>query len=100
MLAERLLRVMLRHEGDICVDESAVSATGVPPMIRVAAGEDRFGEHRGLGISTIEFKVAGLGSGGLLVLRTFSTRKVVPHGTHITTRTSGSTRSRASFFSK
>ncbi|HTG37160.1 MAG TPA: cupin domain-containing protein [Thermoanaerobaculia bacterium] len=35
---------------------------------RVPAGADRFGEHRGLGVSTIEFKVAGPESAGLLVL--------------------------------
>ena len=34
----------------------------------VPAGADRFGEHRGLGVSTIEFKVAGPESPGLLVL--------------------------------
>jgi hypothetical protein len=27
-------------------------ATDSPPALRVAAGEDRFGEHRGLGISS------------------------------------------------
>jgi mannose-6-phosphate isomerase-like protein (cupin superfamily) len=35
---------------------------------RVAAGEDQFGERRGLGISTIAFKVSTGGSGGLFVL--------------------------------
>ena len=35
---------------------------------RVRTGADRFGEHRGLGVSTIEFKVAGPESAGLLVL--------------------------------
>ena len=41
----------------------------------VAAGADRFGEHRGLGVSTIEFKVAGPESAGLLVLEnTFHAR--------------------------
>lgn len=35
----------------------------------VAAGQDRFGEHRGLGISSIQFKVTSQdGSGGLLIL--------------------------------
>ncbi len=41
----------------------------VPPLaLRVAAGEDRFGEHRGLGISSIAFKVVPEDSSGLLVL--------------------------------
>ncbi len=34
----------------------------------VAAGEDRFGEHRGLGISELDFKVSPADSGGLFVL--------------------------------
>jgi mannose-6-phosphate isomerase-like protein (cupin superfamily) len=41
---------------------------GVPAALWVAAGADRFGEHRGLGISHIDFKVSGQGSGGLFVL--------------------------------
>ena len=32
--------------------------------VRVLAGQDRFGEHKGLGISTIDFKVVGQDSGG------------------------------------
>ena len=35
---------------------------------RVAAGEDQFGEHRGLGISAIQFKVVTPGSDGVLIL--------------------------------
>jgi mannose-6-phosphate isomerase-like protein (cupin superfamily) len=38
------------------------------PALRVAAGEDRFEEHRGLGISTIDFKVSPQDEGGLLIL--------------------------------
>lgn len=38
------------------------------PVLPVEAGEDRFGETRGLGVSTIQFKVSGLGSEGPLVL--------------------------------
>jgi hypothetical protein len=37
--------------------ESLSSSASVPPSLWVAAGEDRFGEHRGLGVSTITFKV-------------------------------------------
>jgi mannose-6-phosphate isomerase-like protein (cupin superfamily) len=44
---------------------SDLSHTGV---FRVAAGEDRFGEHRGLGISTIAFKATPQDSGGILIL--------------------------------
>jgi len=39
-----------------------------PSVLRVAAGEDRFGEHRGLGISVIAFKVVPQDSNGLLVI--------------------------------
>jgi mannose-6-phosphate isomerase-like protein (cupin superfamily) len=41
---------------------------GLPPVLRVAAGDDRFGEHRGLGISTIDLKVASQDAGGILIL--------------------------------
>lgn len=37
-------------------------------MVRVAAGADRFGEHRGLGVSVIAFKVTPQDSSGLLIL--------------------------------
>ncbi len=43
-------------------------SAGVPPALWVAAGEDRFGEQRGLGISTIAFKVVPQDSRGLLIL--------------------------------
>lgn len=38
------------------------------PAATVLAGADLFGEHRSLGVSTLHFKVAGLGSAGPLVL--------------------------------
>ena len=37
-------------------------------VLRVAAGQDRFGEHRGLGISTIAFKVVPQDSSDLLII--------------------------------
>src|SRR5690242_10050910 len=48
--------------------ESARTSASIPRALRVAAGEDRFGEHRGLGISTIDFKVVPHDSSGLFVL--------------------------------
>jgi mannose-6-phosphate isomerase-like protein (cupin superfamily) len=36
--------------------------------LRIAAGEDRYGERRGLGVSNIAFKVMPADSGGVLVL--------------------------------
>ena len=54
------------------MDESPMQA---PPIVRVAAGADCFGEARGLGVSAIQFKVAGQGSDGLFVLEnTFHTQ--------------------------
>ena len=44
------------------------SPGGESPVLVVAAGEDRFGEHRGLGISVIAFKVVPQDSSGLLVI--------------------------------
>jgi mannose-6-phosphate isomerase-like protein (cupin superfamily) len=38
------------------------------PALVVAAGQDQFGEHRGLGVSTIAFKVSPTGSNGILIL--------------------------------
>ena len=40
----------------------------LPPVLRVKAGEDRFGEQRGLGISSIDFKIVPQDSSGLLIL--------------------------------
>ena len=40
----------------------------LPPTLRVAAGEDRFGDHRGLGISAIQFKVCPQDKNGLLII--------------------------------
>jgi len=50
------------------MNQSLQTPAGFPPALRVAAGEDRFGEHRGLGVSAIDFKVSPQDSGGLLVI--------------------------------
>lgn len=39
-----------------------------PPLLHVVAGEDRYGEHRGLGVSEIDFKVCPADSDGILIL--------------------------------
>lgn len=55
-------------------DSEDISASR-PSALQVAAGEDRFGQHRGLGISVIAFKVVPHDSSGLLVLEnTFHAR--------------------------
>jgi len=41
---------------------------GVPPILRVAVGEDVYGEYRGLGVGCIAFKVCPPDGDGVLVL--------------------------------
>ncbi len=50
------------------MNESLQTLDSIPPALRVAAGEDRFGEHRGLGISSIDFKASTQDGGGLFIL--------------------------------
>ncbi|HEU5015176.1 MAG TPA: cupin domain-containing protein [Roseiflexaceae bacterium] len=52
------------------MNESLRPPPGIPPAAahRVAAGNDRFGEHRGLGISVIDFKVVPQDSNGLFII--------------------------------
>jgi len=53
------------------------------PAPRIAAGEDRFGEYRGLGISSIDFKVAAQDSVGLFILEnTFRNKGGPPRHFH------------------
>jgi quercetin dioxygenase-like cupin family protein len=56
--------------GEALMDESLQTLTGIPSAHaqRLAVGEDRFGEQRGLGISSIDFKVVPQDSTGLFVL--------------------------------
>lgn len=54
--------------------DSAPSSDAFPARY-LAAGEDRFGEHRGLGVSEIAFKVVPDDSSGLFILEnTFHTK--------------------------
>ncbi len=50
------------------MSDSLENPASSPEWLRVAAGADRFGEERGLGISTIAFKVSPQDSSGLLIL--------------------------------
>jgi mannose-6-phosphate isomerase-like protein (cupin superfamily) len=50
------------------MDEALETQGSDPLAITVAAGQDRFGEHRGLGISSIAFKVTSQDSNGLLII--------------------------------
>lgn len=59
------------------------TAATPPPSHLVAAGEDRFGEHRSLGISVIDFKVVPRDGSGLLVIEnTFHARGGPPRHLH------------------
>jgi mannose-6-phosphate isomerase-like protein (cupin superfamily) len=42
--------------------------SNLPPALLVAAGDDRFGEHRGLGISSISFKIVPQDSNGIFII--------------------------------
>ena len=48
-------------------DQSQTHANA-PPILRIAAGKDQYGEYRGLGVSYIAFKVCPLDSTGILVI--------------------------------
>ncbi len=50
------------------MNESSQTPVDVSSVLRVVAGEDRFGEHRGLGISAIAFKVTPQDIDGLLII--------------------------------
>ena len=50
------------------MNESMQMPAGQPSVLRVAAGEDCFGEYRGLGISSIAFKLSAEDSSGLFIL--------------------------------
>jgi hypothetical protein len=44
------------------MNSSLQSHAHVPPILRVAAGKDQYGEYRGLDVSYIAFKVCPLDS--------------------------------------
>jgi mannose-6-phosphate isomerase-like protein (cupin superfamily) len=50
------------------MSESQQIPFNLGPVLKVSAGEDQFDEHRGLGVSRIDFKVTSQSGGGLLVL--------------------------------
>lgn len=48
--------------------DSAPNSSSSQPVLKIGAGEDRFGEQRGLGVSNIAFKVVPQDSASLLIL--------------------------------
>jgi quercetin 2,3-dioxygenase len=54
------------------------NATNYPPTLLVLADRDRFGEHRGLGISAINFKVTPEDHDGILIIENIFQQKGGP----------------------
>ncbi len=50
------------------MQQAAPNQVGPPTILRIAAGEDCYGEHRGLGISVISFKSIPPDSSGTLII--------------------------------
>ncbi len=50
------------------MEESIDSQSNVQSILRVGANEDQFGEHRGLGVSEITFKVTSKDSNGIFII--------------------------------
>jgi mannose-6-phosphate isomerase-like protein (cupin superfamily) len=56
------------HGEERGVNNSGDTPSSGPQVLRIAAGADRFGERRSLGISTIDFKLTAGGAGDVLIL--------------------------------
>jgi len=50
------------------MNDVSQTQANVPPIWRVAAGEDQYGEYRGLGVSSIAFKLSSQDPNGLFIL--------------------------------
>jgi len=50
------------------MDKSIATPANYPHPLLIAAGEDRFGEQRGLGISSISFKVTPQDTQGIMII--------------------------------
>jgi len=60
------------------MNESLQTLVSIPSALRVAAGEDRFGELRGLGINSNAFKVTSQDSSGLFIVEITGLKKGGP----------------------
>ncbi|HSM57857.1 MAG TPA: cupin domain-containing protein [Candidatus Sulfomarinibacteraceae bacterium] len=57
------------------MDNSTPAVRAPSPLLRVVSGNDRFGEQRGLGVSTLAFKLSALDSSGIFIVEnTFHAR--------------------------
>ncbi|HSA99436.1 MAG TPA: cupin domain-containing protein [Anaerolineales bacterium] len=50
------------------MNETNSAQTNFPPVLLVTAGQDRYSEYRGLGVSAISFKVTPQDSSGMLII--------------------------------
>jgi mannose-6-phosphate isomerase-like protein (cupin superfamily) len=65
------------------MNDSLQTPARLPPALGVAAGEDRFGERRGLGIGAVDFKVSMQDGNGLFILEnTFREKGGPPRHMH------------------
>jgi quercetin dioxygenase-like cupin family protein len=65
------------------MNEPTDTAPGIPSALRVAAGRDRLGEQRGLGIQSIDFKVTSQDGEGLFIAElTFHAKGGPPRHLH------------------
>jgi len=62
----------------VYMDNHNINAAAEPLITKIDAGQDRFGEYRGLGISAISFKVVPSNSDGILILENTFTGKGGP----------------------
>src|SRR3990172_921282 len=46
----------------------SMSNTDIPSLLRIAAGADRFGEHRSLGVSTLNFKIGAQDASDIFIV--------------------------------
>jgi len=65
------------------MNETAHPLAGLPPILHLASGEDRFGEHRGLTMSDIDIKLAPRDGNDILILdNTFRAKGGPPQHLH------------------
>lgn len=60
------------------MNESSQSPIAIPSVLRVAAGEDRFGERRSLGVSFVAFKVCPQDSSSIFIIENTFNQKGGP----------------------
>jgi quercetin 2,3-dioxygenase len=67
-LLSRVCCITQVHGKKVMNEQKSEISNNPPELVKVLAGQDRFGEHRGLGISQIAFKIVPQDSRGTLIL--------------------------------